>query len=176
MRMRNFTFLGLTVLFLLTSCKSLNYTKEENLVKINMPFEEKDFSDSDIEFYTIQNAVGGNMNINRNRVLMAAKTDLSGKIKTIINSIASQKLTFNNFSESETFDAKATAVSQQSIEKIIKVDSKTFRQKEDKLYDYWAVYKVYLEDVTSLINAADLGFMVNLDDLQAELSSDSSEN
>lgn len=168
--MRNILLSILAMMFLVTSCKSLKYVKEENLLSIKMPFEEKDFKDTDVEFYTIQNAVGQNMNLNRNRVLMAAKTDLSGKIKTVINSIATQKLAFNNFTESEIFEAKATAISQQSIEKIIKVDSKTLRRKEDKVYDYWAVYKVYLEDVTSLINSADLGFLVSPRELVKEVS------
>ena len=173
--MKKFIVPFLVILFLASSCKSLNYVKEENLVSIKMPFEEKDFMDTNEEFYTIQNAVGNNMNINRNRVLMAAKTDLSGKIKTVINSIATQKLAFNNFNESEVFDAKATAISQQSIEKIIKVDSKTLRQKKDKLYDYWAVYKVSLEDVTSLINSADLGFLVSPNELAKEVTEVSKE-
>lgn len=173
--MKKFIAPFVVILFLTTSCKSLKYVKEENLVSIKMPFEEKDFVDTNEEFYTIQNAVGNNMNINKNRVLMAAKTDLSGKIKTVINSIASQKLAFNNFNESEVFDAKATAVSQQSIEKIIKVDSKTLRRKEDKLYDYWAVYKVYLEDVTSLINSADLGFLIRPGELAKEVSAGNQE-
>lgn len=173
--MKNFLFPLIATLFVVTSCKSLNYVKEENLVSIKMPFEEKDFMDTDVEFYTIQNAVGQNMNINRNRVLMAAKTDLSGKIKTVINSVATQKLTFKNFNESESFDAKAITISQQSIEKVIKVDSKILRRKDDKLYDYWAVYKVSLEDVTNLINSAELGFLVSPDDLVKEVTALSKE-
>ena len=147
------------------SCKSLNYTKEEDLREIKMPFEEEDYPDTDIEFHSIQNAVGQNMNLNRNRALMSAKTDLSGKIKTIISSIANQELQFANGNESEAFDQKATSISQQSIEKLIKVDSKTLRKKKGDTYDYWVVYRVSLEDVISLINLSDLGFIVNSDQI-----------
>jgi len=147
------------------SCKSLKYTKAEDLKEIKMPFEESDYEDTNREFFSIQSAKGQNMNINRNRALMAAKTDLSGRIKTIINTIANQSLQFNNAMESETFDQKSTSVSVQAIEKILKVDSKTLRQKDGNLYDYWVVYKVSLDDVATLINASNLGFNVSSDQI-----------
>ena len=51
-----------------SSCKSVNYMKEENLSKVkNIPFQEKDYPNTDKEFFTIQNVRGSNMNINRNR-------------------------------------------------------------------------------------------------------------
>ena len=56
---------------------------------------------------------------------------------------------------------KSTSISQQSMAKILKVDSKTLRQKDGKKYDYWVVYTVELDDVVALINANDLGFIVN---------------
>ena len=155
----------ISVLFAFVSCKSIKYTKVEDLKEIKMPFEEGDYKDTNREFFSIQSAKGKNMNLNRNRALMAAKTDLSGRIKTIINSIANQSLQFNNTIESESFDQKSTSVSVQAIEKILKVDSKTLRQKDGNQYDYWVVYKVSLDDVTALINASNLGFNVNSDQI-----------
>ena len=168
--MKNYILLTLIFAIGLSSCKSLNYAKEEDLREIKMPFEEDDYPDTEIEFHSIQNATGQNMNINRNRALMSAKTDLSGKIKTIISSIANQQLQFANTNESEAFDQKATSISQQSIEKLIKVDSKTLRQKDGDAYDYWVVYKVSLEDVVSLINSSDLGFIVNSNEIFKQAS------
>ncbi len=154
-----------TIFFLASSCKSLKYTKEEDLKNIKMPFQEKDYPDSENAFFSIQNAKGQNLNLIRNRVLMAAKTDLAGKIKTVINTIANQSLGFNNDQERESFDSKATSISQQSMVKILKVDSKTLREKNGDQYDYWVVYKVLLEDVVSLINESSLGFDVNSEQL-----------
>ena len=159
--MKNNILLFVFTLIVFNSCKSLNYIKEDNLTEIKMPFKEKKFPDTEVEFHSIQNAKGDNMNINRNRALMAAKTDLSGKIKTVISTIARQELKFNNSQETEIFDQKAASISQQSISKLIKVDSKTYREKEGDIYDYWVVYKVYLEDVSQLINSSNLGFIVN---------------
>mgnify|MGYP001058050796 CR=1 FL=1 len=149
------------VILLLVSCGSLNYVKEENLKEVKMPFKENNYEDNEEEFFTIQNATGNNLNIIRNRVLLAAKTDLSGKIKTMINSIGNQNLSFDNGNERETFDQKSTAISKQSIDKIIKVDSKTFKKENDNSYDYWVVYKVKLEDVIPLINSENIGFELN---------------
>jgi len=149
------------VILLLVSCGSLNYVKEENLKEVKMPFNENNYEDNEEEFFTIQNATGNNLNIIRNRVLLAAKTDLSGKIKTMINSIGNQNLSFDNGNERETFDQKSTTISKQSIDKIIKVDSKTFKKENDNSYDYWVVYKVKLEDVIPLINSENIGFEIN---------------
>ena len=135
-----------------------------------MPFEESDYRDNSSQFYSIQNAVGENMNLNRSRALTAAKADLSGKIKTIMGNLANQELEFNNGNERESFDQKSTSISQQSMSKILKVDSKTLRQKDGKKYDYWVVYTVELDDVVALINANDLGFIVNNETMFKELS------
>ena len=86
---------------------------------------------------------------------------MSGKIKTMINSIGNQNLSFDNGNERETFDQKSTTISKQSIDKIIKVDSKTFKKENDNSYDYWVVYKVKLEDVIPLINSENIGFEIN---------------
>ena len=52
-----------------TSCKTFNYMKEENLSKVkNVPFQEKDYPNTDKEFFTIQSVRGSNMNINRNNI------------------------------------------------------------------------------------------------------------
>ena len=80
-----------------------------------MPFQVKDYPDSAEEFYSIVNATGANMNINRNRALLEAKAYLSGRIKTVMNTVANQKLSFSNDNESEAFDQKATSISKQSI-------------------------------------------------------------
>ena len=56
------------------------------------------------------------------------------------------------------------------MSKILKVDSKTLRQKDGKKYDYWVVYTVELDDVVALINANDLGFIVNNETMFKELS------
>ena len=71
------------------------------------------------QFYSIQNAVGENMNLNRSRALMAAKADLSGKIKTIMGNLANQELEFTNGNERESFDQKSTTVSNLSMAKIM---------------------------------------------------------
>lgn len=174
--MKKYIFLLLVTAVGLSSCKSLNYMKEEDLKEIKMPFEEEDYPDTEIEFHSIQSAEGQNLNLMRNRALMSAKTDLSGRIKTIIGSIANQELQFANANESESFDQKATSISQQSIEKIIKVDSKTLRQKDGDGYEFWVVYKVSIEEVISLLNSSNLGFIVNSDQLFKEATTIATQN
>jgi|TARA_Y100000385_G_C12886114_1_gene547888 hypothetical protein len=147
--------------FSVESCKTVTYAKEENLVRVVTPFEQKDFPNTVDEFYTIQNAKGNNMNILRNRVLMMAKTQLAGEIKTRIVNIANQQLVFNDSVQSEAFDQKSTTVSNLSMAKIMLVDSEVLREKDGTDYDYWVVYKILLEDVVEVINSSDLGITIN---------------
>lgn len=147
--------------FSVESCKTVTYAKEENLVRVVTPFEQKDFPNTVDEFYTIQNAKGNNMNILRNRVLMMAKTQLAGEIKTRIVNIANQQLVFNDSVQSEAFDQKSTTVSNLSMAKIMLVDSEVLREKDGTDYDYWVVYKILLEDVVEVINSSDLGITID---------------
>jgi hypothetical protein len=147
--------------FSVESCKTVTYAKEENLVRVVTPFEQKDFPNTVDEFYTIQNAKGNNMNILRNRVLMMAKTQLAGEIKTRILNIANQQLVFNDSLQSEAFDQKSTTISNLSMAKIMLVDSEVLREKDGTDYDYWVVYKILLEDVVEVINSSDLGLKID---------------
>ena len=141
-----------------SSCKSLNYMKEENLSKVrNIPFLEKDYPNTDKEFYTIQNVRGSNMNINRNRALMAAKTVLANQIQFGIMSIAEQELSFEDLNQREAFNQKSIAISNLSIAKVTLIDSQILKEKEGVNYDYWVVYKIFLDDVVKVINESDLG-------------------
>ena len=141
-----------------SSCKSLNYMKEENLSKVrNIPFLEKDYPNTDKEFYTIQNVRGSNMNINRNRALMAAKTVLANQIQFGIMSISEQELSFEDSDQREAFNQKSIAISNLSIAKVTLIDSQILKEKEGVNYDYWVVYKIFLDDVVKVINESDLG-------------------
>ncbi len=154
-----------TIFFLASSCKSLKYTKEEDLKNIKMPFQEKDYPDSENAFFSIQNAKGLKLNLMRDRVTLAAKNDLANRILTTINTIAEQSLSFINEEEKESFESRAKSISTQSMSKVMKVDSKTLREKKGDQYDYWAVFKLSLEDVTNLINNSNLGFDVSSEQL-----------
>ena len=132
--------------------------KEENLSKVrNIPFLEKDYPNTNIEFYTIQNVRGSNMNINRNRALMAAKTVLANQIQFGIMSIAEQELSFEDSNQREAFNQKSIAISNLSIAKVTLIDSQILKEKEGENYDYWVVYKILLDDVVKVINESDLG-------------------
>jgi hypothetical protein len=158
----------LTIGFVSFSCKTLNYAKEEDKKEIKLPFEVKDYPDTETEFYSIQNAKGESLSILRARILTLAKNDLSQKIKTNILSIANVELQFKNSNESEEFNAKAQSISNQSMTKVILVDTKVLRQKQKDVddYDFWAVYKIEIDDVVKLANDSNLGFTVDIDDFK----------
>ena len=97
------------------------------------------------------------MNINRNRALMAAKTVLANQIQFGIMSIAEQELSFEDSDQREAFNQKSIAISNLSIAKVTLIDSQILKEKEGVNYDYWVVYKIFLDDVVKVINESDLG-------------------
>ena len=147
--------------------------KEENLSKVkNVPFEEKDYPNTDEEFFTIVSVRGSNMNINRNRALMSAKTVLANQIKFGIESVADQELSFEDSNSREAFNQKSTAISNLSIAKVMLIDSQILRENEGVDYDYWVVYKVLIDDVVKVINESDLGITVDPSQLLNAVNTD----
>tara|TARA_B100001059_G_scaffold2230_1_gene1837 strand:- start:3402 stop:3917 length:516 start_codon:yes stop_codon:yes gene_type:complete len=163
---KNIIIIILTIGFASLSCKTVKYAKEEDSKYVKLPFEVKDYPDSETEFYSIQNAKGENVNLIRRRLVVAAKASLSQKIKTNIISIATEELQFKNSNESEEFNSKVETISNQSMAKIILVDSKILKQKDGDNFDMWVVYKIEIEDVIELTNKSNLGFSVDIDDFK----------
>jgi predicted S18 family serine protease len=159
-----------TFTFNLTSCNTVKYAKEQNLVNVVEPIERSDYPDTEEAFYSIQNVIGQDMTINRAEVQMAAKAELALKIQTAVSAIAKQQLSSlsdgaNAKQTQNAFDQRVLSTSQLSIAKVMLVDSKLLRDRESQNYDYWVVYKVLLDDVVEVINQSDLGVSVNSLDL-----------
>ena len=170
--------LFMSMMVIITSCKSFNYMKEENLSKVTkLPYEKKDYPNNEEEFFVIASVRGANMNINRNRALMAAKTQLAGEIKTKLELLAEQTLGFDqNRTETEAFQQESTSVSNLSIEKIMLVDSKILRENDGDAYDYWVVYKVAVDEVVDIVNNSDLGITVDPSQLLNAVNTDNDED
>jgi hypothetical protein len=163
--MKKIIFIGIAFSFVLFSCKTLNYAKEENKKEVKLPFEKKDYPDTDIEYYSIENAEGPILSILRSQVLTQAKNVLSQRISSKINGIADIELQSMNSNQKIQFKNKSQQIVNQSMTKVKLVDTKVFRQKQKDGddYDFWAVYKIEIDDVVELVNQSDLGFSVDND-------------
>lgn len=149
MKKNKILFLFISLIFF--SCKSINYLKEENLTNVqNIPFRQSDFPNTSSKFYTIQSVVGKNMNINRNRALLAAKAQLAGEIRTNIYSITDLDLGSEDSIERETFEQRSESITKIFIEKISLVDSDILYDNDTGDYEYWVVYSVELNDISDL--------------------------
>ena len=155
---------SLVIFISIASCKSLNYMKEEDLREIQLPFEAKNFPNTNESFFSIENAKGTNLSVLRNMVQMQAKVVLANALKFEINSITEQRQSGSEGQTSASFQQKATSIIDQSIEKIILVDSKTLKMKDDNQYDYWAVYRMDIQDVVRNLNQQ-LGTKIKPEDL-----------
>jgi len=143
--------------------------KEEDLKEIKLPFEEKDYPNTSESFYAIENAKGSNLSVLRNMVQMQAKVNLANALKFKINSITDQRQSGTQGQTTASFQQQASSVIDQSIEKMILIDSKTLRVKEGNQYDYWGVYKLDILDAVRNINQQ-LGTQIKPEDLSVSKS------
>ena len=119
----------LTIGFASFSCKTVKYTKVEDSKEIKLPFEVKDYQDSDTELYSIQNIKGTNVSYLRTKVQSANASLLAFKIKTITNAIRIEKLEFNDKGDSSDLDQVVETISRNSTTKILLVAEKLIREK-----------------------------------------------
>lgn len=150
-----------------TSCKSLNYLKEEGLKEVQLPFEKKNYPNNNQSFFAIENAKGTNLSVLRNMVQMQAKVNLANALKFNISSVTTQNQSGSQGQTNASFQQKANSVIDQSIEKIVLIDSKVFRIKEGIQYDYWAVFQLDIRDVVKNLNEQ-LGTNLRPEDLNNE--------
>lgn len=167
--MKKIILISVLSIFIFSSCKSINYMKEEDLKEIKLPFEAKDYPNTSESFYAIENAKGSNLSVLRNMVQMQAKVNLSNALKFKINSITDQRQSGAQGQTTASFQQQASSVIDQSIEKMILLDSKTLRVKEGNQYDYWGVYKLDILDVVRNINQQ-LGTQIKPEDLSVSKS------
>ena len=141
---------SLVIFISIASCKSLNYMKEEDLREIQLPFEAKNFPNTNESFFSIENAKGTNLSVLRNMVQMQAKVVLANALKFKIGGITEQRQSGSEGQTSASFQQKATSIIDQSIEKIKLIDSKTLKDYKTGEYEYWAVYSIEINDVNDL--------------------------
>ena len=142
--------ISLVIFISIASCKSLNYMKEEDLREIQLPFEAKNFPNTNESFFSIENAKGTNLSVLRNMVQMQAKVVLANALKFKIGGITEQGQSGSEGQTSASFQQKATSIIDQSIEKIKLIDSKTLKDYKTGEYEYWAVYSIEINDVNDL--------------------------
>jgi len=143
-------------LFIICSCstqlslgKKNVYSRNNQFKEVKLPFEEKDFPSTNLEFFQIVNAKNSSLNIAKQRSQASAKTLLSQKINTYIVSVGTQELSFKNSSERESFNLKSRSFSVLLANNLKLVDSKIFQTKSGD-YEYWGVYSLKLNEVQDL--------------------------
>ena len=151
----NTRFLGSLILLtvLIAGCSPrINVFKDldqKKFIEIKTPFEEKNYKSTPEEFFQIVNTKSETINMAKQRNLLSAKSLLSNKINTYIQSSADQILKFSSDKEIEVFNSKSKSFSSNLIDKVKLLDSKIYKTKDNK-YEYWAVYSVKVNDFSDL--------------------------
>lgn len=133
------------------SCSIQKPITEQSSVELKLPFNKKDYPDTNQSFFVIVNAVGTNLNAVKSQALADAQFNLAQRAISIIESHLELKL--SNADEQSKSMSRLNSISKSDVfaNKIVLVENKTFIKDNGK-YDYWAVFSVSLEDVTKNIN------------------------
>lgn len=133
------------------SCSIQKPLTEQSTVELKLPFNKKDFPDTNQSFSVIVNAVGTNLNAVKSQALADAQFNLAQRATSIIESHLELKL--SNADEQSKSMSRLNSVSKSDVfaNKIVLVENKTFIKDNGK-YDYWAVFSVSMKDVTRIIN------------------------
>lgn len=142
---------SLILFTLVLSCSIQKPITEQSSVELKLPFNKKDYPDTNQSFFVIVNAVGTNLNAVKSQALADAQFNLAQRAISIIESHLELKL--SNADEQSKSMSRLNSISKSDVfaNKIVLVENKTFIKDNGK-YDYWAVFSVSLEDVTKNIN------------------------
>jgi cell wall-associated NlpC family hydrolase len=170
------------------SVQNINRASSE-VYEIKLPFEKKDYPDTNKAISVITNAVGTNLNSIKSQALADAQFNISQRAISLVQSHL--KLLLSNSNELSESSTKLNSISKSNVfaNKITLVDTKSF-VKENGKYEYWAVFSVDLEDITKIINkkvnlnlkkdfyksVMDRDFQLTLSENQNEINKNTSEN
>jgi hypothetical protein len=143
--------------------------KEEGSKVVELPFERKDYPNTNKSMFAIESAKGTNLSVLRNMVQMQAKVNLANAMKQILNSRTNQLQSGGDGQTISSFQQEAASIVDQSIEKIMLIDEKVLKMKDGNQYDYWGVYSMDIEDVARNINQK-LGTEITPKDLNVSQS------
>ena len=148
MRLKISAFL---LFIVLGSCSVQQKHVEQTSKEVQLPFNKKNYPDTNESFYVISNAIGTNLNTVKSLALADAQFNLSQRAISIIESHLNSELSnANELSKSKT---RLNSVSKSNVfaNQIALIDSKSFIKDNGK-YEYWAVFSVDLDEVTKIIN------------------------
>lgn len=157
--------------------------------ELKLPFEKKDYPDSNKTISVISNAIGTNLNSLKSQALADAQFNIAQRSISLVQSHL--KLQLSNSEELSENNSKLNSISKSNVfvNKIILKDSKFFI-KENGKYEYWAVFSINLDDVIKILNikanlnldkdfyksAIDKDFQLNLSKKEKKINKNTLEN
>lgn len=134
------------------SCSIQNINKASSEAReLKLPFEKKDYPDSNKTISVISNAIGTNLNSLKSQALADAQFNIAQRAISLVKSHL--ELQLSNSEELSENNSKLNSISKSNVfvNKIILKDSKFFI-KENGKYEYWAVFSINLDDVIKILN------------------------
>ena len=156
MKTFNFLISAFTVIFFFGCGSKMNYTSLNESKELKMPFNKKDYVDTESIFYSIQSTrgTGAKSGIAKMNTLKA-KSDLTLKIKSLINSKVTNQ---GRGSDNGSFNNQFTSISESEVkgyvEQIKLVDEKWYvvgnNSSGKEEFELWQVYSVAVNNVSNI--------------------------
>lgn len=143
----------LPVIFMISSCGSINFKRDSGAKTVKMPFAEEDFQDNNTYFYSIQSTRGtGSKSAIKSATLTKAKNELAQKVR-------SQLISESNINQSgedggnfnESFNARISDQVNSAVESALLLKSEWLSYGKDisgrEEYEFWGVYRIEKQNI-----------------------------
>lgn len=156
MKTSNVFVCAILIAFIFGCSPKINYVKLHESKELKMPFNKKDFEDTDNEFYSIQSTKGtGAKSAIAKMNTLKAKADLTFKLKSHISSVInSEGQGSDNSNFSNRFKSATESSVNSFVERLKLVEEKWYvvgtssSGKEE--YELWQVYSLAVDNVTEV--------------------------
>jgi hypothetical protein len=146
------TITALMAGIMITSCKSSKPSVQKGSVEVSIPLSGKEYWSNKDYFRASQSGKSPNLPTAKKIALQNAKTELAGNIQTVIKAVTENYTNQRTVSDVQEFENKfeenARAVVNQSLDGIIVIGEKTFKE-VDGSYTYYIAVEV---DKETLVN------------------------
>ena len=156
MKTFNFFISALTIIFFFGCGSKMNYTSLNESKELKMPFNKKDYVDTESIFYSIQSTrgTGAKSGIAKMNTLKA-KSDLTLKINSLMNSKVTNQ---GRGSDNSSFNNQFTSISESEVKSYVEqlklVDEKWYvvgnNSSGKEEFELWQVYSVTVNNVSNI--------------------------
>ncbi|MCL5991755.1 MAG: hypothetical protein M1419_06595 [Bacteroidetes bacterium] len=149
------SFLLLSLLLFYSCSSTKTYTETTKATEFEQPFQDKIFQSDEKYFRSHQSGKSPDLAISKKIALQNAKSELAGKIQTLIKTVNNQYTNQRSIVNKQEYENKFEELSREVIEQelvdIKTIGEKTYKEK-DGSFTYWIAIEVPKDTILNGIN------------------------